>query len=478
MASELGHKVTTGAIWSSIDRFGNLGLQFIVNLVLARILTPRDFGLIGMLTIFLMVSQVLVDGGFGSALIQKRQPTQTDYSTIFFWNVGFSSFLYLILYISAPWIAGFYHTPLLKEVLRVVGLSLITSSIYTIQIAKLKKSLAFKLLSITNLSAYVCGALLGIVMAFDGYGVWSLVGMQLAYSIAGIVMLFIITKWYPSLEFSRTTMKELFGFGGYIMAANMLETISRNVQGLIIGRKFSASQMGYYSQASKFNRISSETFPQVIGQVLYPTFSSIQNDSNRMIGVLSRSIRIIAFVTFPIIGFLIIVAEPLINILYGAKWYPSIPYYQIFCVGGIFACLINVNFYAVAALGHSKLLFKWSIYKWSFLLCAIMVGMKFGIEGIIWGVVCANFNTYIVNAILACKKLNWSIWKQIWEWGFILILVVISFIIGLAVAGWIGLGKWETGGLYLVCYICLSYLFNRNDFIEMKNLWRMLKTKI
>lgn len=413
MTESLGHKAASGAIWASIDRFGYMALQFGVNIILAQLLTPADFGIIGMLAIFIAVSQVLIDGGFGSALIQKKSPTQTDYSTIFFWNIGFSLVLYLILFLCSPLVAKYFSMPILSDVLKVIGINLIVTSIMSIQMTRLRKELAFKKIAITNIVSYIFSSSVAIAMAYHGFGVWSLVVMQLLGSITAITILWIITKWHPSLCFSQSTMRELFSFGGYIMAAGILQEFCKNLQGIIIGKKFSATQMGYYSQAYKLDQVSSHSIPQVIVQVMYPVYSSIQDDKSRLIDVLSMNIRVISFLIFPIIGLLILIANPIIMFLYGEKWLPSAPYFQVLCVGGFFVCLQNINFYAVAAIGKSRTLFLWSFYKWGFLLAALLIGMNFGMYGILWGMVCSSTNIYIVNATLVSKHVGLSLLKQI-----------------------------------------------------------------
>lgn len=423
MIESLGHKAASGAIWASIDRFGFMALQFGVNLILARLLTPADFGIIGMLAIFIAVSQVLIDGGFGSALIQKKNPTQTDYSTIFYWNIGFSLFLYAILFLCSPLVAKYFSMPILSDVLRAIGLNLIISSIMAIQMTRLRKELAFKKIAITNISSYVIGAIVAIIMAYHGFGVWSLVTMQLLGTSISITILWIITHWHPSLCFSKTTMRELFSFGGYIMAAGLLQEFCKNLQGIIIGKKFSATQMGYYSQAYKLDQVSSYSIPQVIVQVMYPVYSSIQDDRQKLIDILSMNIRVISFLIFPLMGLLILIAEPLITWLYGDKWLPSVPYFQILCVGGFFVCLQNINFYAVAAIGKSKTLFYWSFYKWGFLLAALLIGMNFGMYGILWGMVLSSINIYIVNASLVSKHVGLSLLKEI---SFLLPIAIVT----------------------------------------------------
>lgn len=467
MIESLGHKAASGAIWASIDRFGFMALQFGVNLILARLLTPADFGIIGMLAIFIAVSQVLIDGGFGSALIQKKNPTQTDYSTIFYWNIGFSLILYAILFLCSPFVARYFSMPILSDVLRAIGLNLIISSIMAIQMTRLRKELAFKKIAITNISSYVIGAIVAIFMAYHGFGVWCLVTMQLLSSLMSITILWFVTHWHPSLCFSKTTMRELFSFGGYIMAAGLLQEFCKNLQGIIIGKKFSATQMGYYSQAHKLDQVSSYSIPQVIVQVMYPVYSSIQDDRKKLIDILSMNIRVISFLIFPLMGLLILIAEPLITWLYGDKWLPSVPYFQILCVGGFFVCLQNINFYAVAAIGKSKTLFYWSFYKWGFLLCALLIGMNFGMYGILWGMVLSSINIYIVNASLVAKHVGLPILKQLLYLFPILIGTAVSLIVSKMINVEFMKILWQTM-IYLSIYLALCFITRQKAIEETK----------
>lgn len=465
MTDNLGHKAASGAVWATIDRFGTMVLQFTVNLILARLLLPEDFGAIGMLAIFIAVSQVLIDGGFGSALIQKKNPSQTDYSTIFYWNILFSSFLYLILFILAPYIGKFFSMPVLSGVLRGIGLTLIINSIFTLQKIRLQKRLEFKRIAISNLSSYIIGAASATVMAYHGSGVWSLVAMQIIYGVVFILVLWMVTKWTPSLCFSVKSLRELFGFGGYILFANILQETCKNLQGIIIGRKFSATQMGYFSQAYKLDQITSYSIPQVIVQVMYPVYSSLQDDRERLNEIVAMNMRVIAFLIFPVIGLLILIAEPLIVFLYGEKWLPSVPYFQVLCVGGFFVCLQNVNFYAVAAVGKSKQLFYWSFYKWGFLLCALLIGMNFGMYGILWGMVLSNFNIFMTNTFLQSRHVGLEIRKQIACLIPMICAIVISFLLSYFA------GK-HTDDLaiviisFLIIYLAISYVFRYRALAE------------
>lgn len=457
MSESIGHKAASGAIWATIDRFGYMTLQFIVNMVLANLLMPADFGVLGMLAIFITVSQVLIDGGFGSALIQKKNPTQIDYSTIFYWNIFLSIFLYSVLYFAAPLISEFYHLPVLTDVIRVIGITLIISAATAIQQTRLRKQLAFKTIAITNLTSYLMSGVCAIYLAFNGWGVWSLVLNQIVFGILTITIYGILTRWIPSLCFSILSMKDLFGFGGYMLAANVLQETCKNFQGLIIGKKFSDTQMGYFSQAYKLDQVTSYSIPQVIVQVMYPVYSSIQDEKERLIEILSMNIRVISYLIFPLVGLLILIAEPLITGLYGEKWLPSVSYYQILCVGGLFVCLQNINFYAVAAKGYSKVLFNWSWYKWSFLLVALLIGASWGMDGIMWGIVASNLNIYIVNSLLAQKYIGLDFFKQINLWLFILLSSIISISVSYSCFLYLFDNILICTFIYISIYILLSY---------------------
>ena len=344
MSDSLGHKAMKGTVWATVDRIGNMCLQFGVNLVLARLLLPREFGAIGMLEIFIVVSQVLIDGGFAAALIQKKNPTQTDYSTIFYWNIFIAVILYGAIFYVRLLSSEFFNLPLLRNLLRVIGLILITNAFSLIQTNRLRKKLELNKLACANLCAYTISGILAVATAYFGFGVWSLVVLQLGYSTLLAVILWVITGWMPSAVFSRESMRELFGFGGYLLAATLLQEICKNLQGVIIGKRFSATAMGLYSQASKLDRIASYTLPNILVQVMYPVYASVQDDDERLVNMLGLNTRLISSVIFPLMAVLILVAHPLIVCLWGDAWSACAPYFQILCVGGLFICLQNTNF--------------------------------------------------------------------------------------------------------------------------------------
>ncbi len=475
-----GKKVVFGTIWSTIDRFGNMAIQFVVNMVLANLILPADFGYIGVLAIFMAVSQSLIDGGFATALIQKKSPTQTDYSTIFFWNIGLSVILYIVLFSAAPLISGFFRLPILTDVLRTFGLMLIFSALSQTHAVRLRKEMAFRTIAVVNLLSYSIAGTAAIILAMYGFGVWALVAMQLTNSGVAFILYACATRWRPSLTFSGESFKTMFNFGGYLLAASLLQEICKNIPGIIIGRRFSPAQMGYYSQANKLDQINSYAIPQALVQAIFPYYSQIQDDKSRLADTLLRCIRVIAFCIFPVLGLLIVVAPDLITFLWGDKWQPAVPYFRILCCGGIFTCLQNINFYAVAARGQSKVLFKWSFYKWGMLAALLLSGMFLGMNGIMWAFVISNANIYIVNALLAQRHTGLRFTRQIRGWMPTALAASVAlgtaFFVGFLCRGGMLRGTHTAmmAASFIICYSCIVALFNFRAVGDVSSILRQL----
>ena len=430
MQENLKAKTVSGMIWSALQRFGTMGISFVSNIVLARLLTPDDYGCIGMLAIFITISNTFVDGGFGSALIQKKEPTQVDYSTIFWWNLFLSIILYGVLLISAPAVSRFYNIPLLESVLQVQGVVLIINALNIVQTNQLRKSINFKRLATIHIVSHIIAATLAIVLAYMGWGVWALVAQQIVASSITSVMLWVINRWMPSLCFSVESFKQLFSFGGFILASNLINTFCNNVQGLLIGKFFSPAMLGYYTQAYKLENIASHSISGVVDQVSYPVLSKVQSDKIAMKNAIYRLISSIAYITFPLMLILIIVAKPLITLLYGIQWLPSIPYFQIICIGGIAVCLQGVTYQAIASIGKSKELFWWTIIKRGLGLILVVGGMLvFDMNGLLWGFVISCWLLTIINSFLVGKFIGYNLYQQFKDLLPIFFLSVFTFIV-------------------------------------------------
>lgn len=408
-------KVFTGVIWASVQRFGTMIISFVTNIVLARLLTPDDFGTIGMLLLFLAIANTFVDSGFGSALIQKKDANQTDFSTVFFINLGLSVVVYAILFFGAPWVARFYDVDILRPLLRAQGLVLILHAFSIIQTAILRKKMDFRKLSICNLVGNIVGSIVGIGAALMGYGVWSLVIRTLVVGLVTSLLLWIIGNWKPLLVFSKQSFKELFGFGGFMLLSSLLATFANNVQTLIIGKMFQQGTLGHYTQAKQLRNIASDSISSVITQVLYPDFSNNQNDDKALSSRLNFSILTISFLTVAIMAICIVTAKPLILLLYGEKWLDCVPYFQLLCVGGCFVSLQDVNINLIAAKGKSKMLFFCNLCK-IIVFCVLMVtGAKIGgIYGLLISMIIYALIAFLVFAALSTHCLKCTIWGQLW----------------------------------------------------------------
>lgn len=433
-SANLKKKTILGMIWSAVQRFGTMILSFVSNIVLARLLTPDDFGCIGMLAIFIALSRTFIDGGFGAALVQKSNPTQEDYSTIFFWNLSLAIILYGLIWFCAPLIASYYEMDILKNLLRVQALILIINSVGFVQRVRLRKQLVFRKLAIIDLASSIIAVVIAVISAYNGLGVWSLVIYQLVLSMNQTIGLWLGHYWAPSWVFNVSTFRSLFGFGGFLLVSDLLNTLCDNIQGLIIGKQFSPAIMGYYSQAKKLEEIPTTSLSSIVSQVSFPVFSTIKDDISSLLVAHKKCIYATNFINIPLMSLLIVLAKPLIILLFTEKWLPSVPYFQILCVAGLANCLQSINYQLYVAMGYSKSMFKWNLVKRGVGLALILLGSTIGVEGILWGMVIGFWFTYFVNARLAGSVTKYTLGIQLVDLLPVLIVsgvsCVIAFFIG------------------------------------------------
>lgn len=417
-------------MWTSIQRFAGMGIQFISGIVLARLLTPDDYGCIGMLSIFMVIANSFVDGGFASALIQKKRPTQEDYSTVFFFNLGMSLLMYTILFVSAPSIARFYKMPILCSVLRVQGLVLLIHAFSIIQNNQLKKQFRFKKIAIVTLATSIISLTVTIFMAYKGFGVWALVTMNLLSAFIPALVYWLTNKWHPLWVFSKASFKELFNFGFFMFLTHIINNTCNNIQGLLIGRFYDPATMGYYSKAKSTEELASTSISHVMGQVTYPLYAEYQHDKPMLINAIKRITSSISYITFPLMLLLILLAKPIFVLLYSERWLDSVPYFQILCLAGIAICLQGVNYQAIAAVGKSKVMFSWTIIKRAIGLGLVVGGLAvFGIKGLLIGMVMQSWLIYLINAYQVHKHIGYKLFTQLLDLLPILILAIASWAI-------------------------------------------------
>lgn len=458
MSTSLKQKTISGVIWSSLQRFGTMGISFISNIVLARLLTPDDYGCIGMLMIFIALSNTFIDGGFGSALIQKKRPTSEDYSTIFYWNIFLSIVLYAILFFCAPLIAGFYELPLLSKVLQVQGVVLVINALGIIQANQLRKQLKFKSIAQVSLAASIVSVIVAIVMAYLGCGVWSLVAQQIVMSSVTSLLYWVYSSWRPIWVFSKSSFKELFGFGSFILFSNLLNTFCNNLNGLLIGKFFNASSMGYFTQAKKLEDISSTSIETVISQVTYPVLVEVKDDNVMMKRVLVQFNSLLLYIVMPLMLLLNLLAAPIIGLLLGEQWFPAIPFLQILAFQGIAISQQGVNYNAIASIGRSKALLNSTLVKRSFSIALLLLGMYLGgIKGILWGMVLSSFFICFYNSVLVHKYIGYRLLQQFLDLLPIVGLNVTSFVLASLVRLCFSEDSLLLYGIMLIVYV-FSYI--------------------
>ena len=413
MSTTLKDRAIKSMIWVTIDKTGGYALLFVSNLVLARLLMPEDFGCIAMLNVFLAFADILIHGGFGSALIQKKSPTRLDYSSVFYCNLFISIVLYLLLFFSAPAIAKFYQIPLLSKVLRVQAVTLIINSFTVVQLSILKKNLHFKALAIRNITSSVIGVIVCVVCAFLGMGVWSLVLNMLVSSSFGVLLLWRTSDWRPAMEFSFASIKELFSFGGLMMISSIVSSVYENLQSLIIGKFYSASDLGYVNQAKKLESVPSGALSSVVSQVSFPVFSQIQEDTVNLKNALKKNIKSIQYINLPMMLLLLVIAEPLILLLYGERWMECVPYFKILVFSRLIAAIIPLNMNIISAKGRGGLYLLTQIIKSTIAISLILISIPHGIRALLIAMALIPYFEFFVCTLINRRLVRYGLFEQL-----------------------------------------------------------------
>lgn len=409
----LKQKTVSGLIWSFVDSMAGQGITFVVSIILARLLSPREFGLIGMITVFIAVSESFINSGFSSALIRKKDCTDTDFSTVFYFNLVAGVLFFLLLFFFAPAISGFFNEPELTAILQVLGVVLIIDSLTLIQRTILTKRIDFKLQAKISVIASIGSGVVAILMALYGFGVWALVAQRIFKQGLNSLFLWLWNRWKPLLVFSKKSFKELFGFGSKLLLSGLIDTIYNNVYYLIIGKFFSAQELGFYSRADGFKNLPSQNINTIVSRVTYPVLSSIQDDIPRLRNNYQKLIRTIMFVTFILMLGMAAVAEPMIYTLIGAKWEPAIIYLQMLCFVGMMYPLHALNLNMLQVQGRSDLFLKLEIIKKVIAVPVIIIGIFFGIKMMIVGMMVNTLIAYYLNSYWSGVKIGYSFKQQV-----------------------------------------------------------------
>ena len=413
MSESLKDKTISGLIWNLFERFSYQLVMFVVGVVLARLLSPADYGLVAMSSIFVGVSQVLVDSGFSSALIQKNDRTELDYSTVFVTNIVMSSVLCLILCAISPFIAEFYKEPLLKWIVVFCGVKIFLSSFIAVQSTRLLVNLEFKTRSRISIINSVISAVVSISMAFAGFGVWSLVVPEVFTIFASAIMFWHTQHWLPRFKFSKDSFRQLFTFGSKLLGSSIIEIIYGNIYTIVIGKKFSSTLLGYYSKGQGIANLPSSILMGTIANVSYPILSKIQTDNARLADAYRRMIRLAAFVIFPLMIGLAVLAKPLIEVLLTSKWANAAIYLQILCLSLMWYPIHSLNLNLLEVKGRSDLFLRLQIIKKVLGILFLIVSIPFGVVGMCWGQVLYSLVSLFVNTYYTGQLIGVGLFRQV-----------------------------------------------------------------
>ena len=409
----LKEKAKLGLLWSAIDRFSGQAIQFILGIILARLLDPSDFGLIGMLAIFMAVSEAIIDSGFGNALIQKKDRNQEDYSTVFYFNSIVGVVLYIIMFISAPIIAQFYELPILTDVTRVLSLNLIINSFMIVQNVRLTIELNFRLQTKIRVTSNLVAGSIAVYLAYNGYGVWSLVLQTVLAQFFICILLWLVAKWRPSLSFSKRSFQRLFAFGSNLLITGLYGPIFNNLNTLIIGKAYSPISLGYYTRAYHFAQFPSFNISQIISRVSFPILSSIQDDDIRLRNAYRQLIKNTYFIVFPMMIGLAIVAESLVRLLLSDKWIECVALLQILSLSLAFYPICSYNINLLLVKGKSGLHLRLDLIKKAFSIVVLIITITFGIKAICYGMIASALFSWVVTAYYSGRLINLTLYRQI-----------------------------------------------------------------
>lgn len=412
MSSELKQKATHGIFWSCVERFGNQGVSFCFSIFLARILAPKDYGIVAMINIFTVIAQSFVESGFGSAIIRKPDLNEYDKSTAFIFNMVVGVACYIILFIASPWIADFYNTPILSPIIKVTSLGIIYNALCSVQSALLSKRVDFKTLMYCSLSTTVISGIVGVILAYRGYGVWALVMQGVIGGAFNCVVLWFVSDWRPRTGFSRESFHYLFGYGSKLLASGLLNNIYNNIYPIVIGKFYSPAQLGFFTRAKIYADLPSANITSVLQRVTFPLMSMIQDDEERLRIDYRRILCLSAYIVFPLMIGMAAVARPMIIVMITAKWEPCVVYLQIICVAMMWYPIHAINLNLLQVKGRSDLFFRLEVIKKVMLTLVMCVTIPIGVLAMCWGMIFTSVVSLVINTYYTGKLIHVGFIRQ------------------------------------------------------------------
>lgn len=455
----LKNQTIKGVAWSGIDNVAQFGVSFIVSIVLARLLSPDDYGLIGIIAIFTAVCQTLINAGFSTALIRKQDATDDDYNTVFMVNLGMSLLLYSIIFLCSPLIASFFNREELVNLTRVSSLGMIVGALAIVQQTRLTKRIDFKSQTKITIAASVPSGLIGIISALMGLGVWALVVQQIVCQSLRTLFLWIVNKWIPKMRFSSTCFHELFGFGWKMMVSGLIDTVWRELTQVVVGKFYNPATLGQYTRAKQFSSLLSSNLSGVVQRVTYPVLSNIQDDKERMVAAYRKMIKMTMFVTAIGMIFLGAISEPLLYCLIGPKWLEAATYLPLICISGSLYPLHAINLNMLKVQGRSDLFLGLEIVKKIIAIGPLLIGAFIGIMPMLYSAIIVSVISYFLNSYYSGKLLGYSTWMQLKDiassYGIAIgIAVVVYFLKYLPLTMWIILPVQLAVGVIIFYELC------------------------
>lgn len=413
MSDDLKNKTVKGVSWSFVEQFLTRGANLIIGIILARLLNPTDYGLVGMLGIFIAISQLFIDGGLTSALIREKSPSEKDFSTVYIINMTLGVVFYFLLFFTAPLIADFYEQPLLKPLLRATALILVIWPIASIHNTLLVIRVDFKSKMIISVANSLFSGAIGILCAYKGMGPWALVAQSLASATIATALTLAFVRWMPRLIFSSESFKRLFSYSSKLLGSQLIQTVYTNVYPMIIGKKYAASDVGYFTRAGQFPNMASTAFTSAMNQVAFPIMSQIQDDDERLISVYEKYIQVFCFLTFPILMGLCGCAKPITSFLLTDKWLPCVPLMQIICFSYLPTGIAQLNLNLLYVKGRSDLVLRMELIKKAFMFGVLIITMFFGIKAICYGLIVNSLIDFLYGAFYTKKILGYRPIQQV-----------------------------------------------------------------
>lgn len=469
----LKQKMASGVIWASIGRVATQFVQFLIGVVIARIVSPADYGILAILMILISLSQIIVESGFGKALIQKNQLTRLDCSTVFWFNLGMSVVFYIVLWSLAPIIAQIFKIPEICKLTRIISFILIINALPVVPQSQLSIRLDFKPLAITNFVSALLSGIVGIILAIEGFGIWALVWQTLSRGIFFAIIISLQLRWIPLFNFSWTSFKELYLFGKNLLASSFLGSLVSQISSFVIGKIFKPEQLGFYSRGTQFADLPYSTITSIIYGVLFPSLASAKHDQALLVRITKTTIRYVSFIAFPLLLWIAMIAEPVVRVLLTEKWILAVPIIQIICVARMVTIIAGVSVELLNAVGRSDLSLRQDLLKIVIRLGLLFIVMKLGIVWIAVAELTATVIHFFINTYYPGKVLKYGAISQIKDFYPILLSAMMS-----AILGFISMSYFERDILKIMValgsasliYTSLLFLLNQRDVFNLFNM--------